>query len=173
MNNLAVHWDLDDLSSTFCDPGLGRGAVAPDGLLVSAQPCLATLIPVDMWPVFTVHTWSMGRPRKFERRKQVTFSVGEGEYKWIELQAGGNVSNWCREQLLGDYSGVESVPEVSSAAANIEMVPVEKATSAAMIVDRTVKEVAVTEARRTKRICKHGKEQGYNCWQCGGLARGE
>ena len=46
----------------------------------------------------------MGRPKKYEDRRQVTFSVDEPEYKWIELQAAGNVSQWCREQVLADMS---------------------------------------------------------------------
>jgi hypothetical protein len=52
----------------------------------------------------------MGRPRKFNERKQVSFSVDEAESKWIELQAGGNVSQWCREVVLADMpTGVAEV----------------------------------------------------------------
>jgi len=36
----------------------------------------------------------------FGARKAITVSLEEADYKWVELQAGGNVSGWARDRIL-------------------------------------------------------------------------
>lgn len=89
-----------------------------------------------------------------EERRRIVIYVGEADYKWIELQAGGNVSGWVREKIL---SGGESL--------KLEL-PVPD-------------EVTVSDYRERKpmssktKTCKHGTAKGWNCWQCGGIANVE
>jgi hypothetical protein len=43
-------------------------------------------------------------PRKiFSERKLLKVYLEQDEWKWIELQAGDSISEWCREKLLEDY----------------------------------------------------------------------
>jgi hypothetical protein len=37
--------------------------------------------------------------------------VDEAEWKWIELQAGGNMSQWCRERILSTEEVMPLEPE--------------------------------------------------------------
>lgn len=75
----------------------------------------------------------------------------ESELKWIELQAHGNVSKWCRERIIEDCP-VSSVREDAAIPAPDRREPV------ARQVDGT-------------KQCVHGTLKGYRCWQCGGLAK--
>jgi hypothetical protein len=45
--------------------------------------------------------------KKFDTRKSLTVHLEEAELKWVELQADGNISEWCREKLLADFNGAE------------------------------------------------------------------
>jgi hypothetical protein len=33
-------------------------------------------------------------------RRRIVIYLGEADAKWIELQAAGNVSSWCRDRIL-------------------------------------------------------------------------
>jgi hypothetical protein len=106
----------------------------------------------------------MGRPRRFENRKQVTFSVSEAEYKWIELQASGNISQWCHEQVLADYDGAEPRRADVSHQREANSGRVEVPISAEM-------PTAPNPSKKQGSVCKHGTAKGYNCWQCGSVAK--
>lgn len=50
---------------------------------------------------------------KFENgRKVIKVYLDETDYKWVELQAAGNVSGWCRERVLAGRS-THLPPDVS------------------------------------------------------------
>jgi hypothetical protein len=106
--------------------------------------------------LFSVYTPEMGRPRLCEDRRQVTFSLSEADYKWVELQAHGNVSKWCRERILSERNqdhrsnDVPRSPEVP-------------------VVQRSVG--APERHSASGKTCEHGTAKGYRCWQCGGLAK--
>lgn len=58
--------------------------------------------------------------RMFTSRKTISVHVEESEYKWIELQASGNMSEWCREIILGvmpERSGTD-IPAVHGGVAS-------------------------------------------------------
>lgn len=87
--------------------------------------------------------------KQFESRKAVTIYLDEADYKWVELQSGGNISGWCRERILAlDKPKEEKGP--------VAIKPTKK---------------LVVEEPTQKKGCQHGKEKGYHCWQCGGLAQ--
>lgn len=103
--------------------------------------------------------------KQFESRKAVTIYLDEADYKWVELQSGGNVSGWCRERILAvavippytDFGGTEAF--YGSKEKDI-VVP---------LAVKPAKKLVVEEPTQ-KKVCRHGKEKGYHCWQCGGLA---
>lgn len=114
----------------------------------------------------------MGRPRLFENRKQITFSLSESEYKWVELQAGGNVSAWCREQVLEEFNGAK--PRRVEAVQRREAY---KARTGTVDVPTTAEMPTVPNpSRRVNCVCghpkiKHGGFNGCcqeNVCQCGG-----
>jgi hypothetical protein len=41
------------------------------------------------------------------------------------------------------------------------------------ILEKGVVTEKVENAPKPKKTCKHGKEKGYHCWQCGGVAQVE
>lgn len=106
--------------------------------------------------------------KKFADRKLVKVYLEEAEYKWIELQASGNISHWCREQMLADYSGAERPAQAGSdlqavrVGENPPPIPVEPSPSERATAPNPSKKV---------KVCAHGTEKGYNCWQCGGIAK--
>jgi hypothetical protein len=99
--------------------------------------------------------------RKYDDRKHVTVYFDEPEYKWVELQAAGNISAWCREKLLEGRTNhrAEDLPQ----------------SRAVRVAERRVAadEVAGgprTSDKRAAKTCAHGVKKGVHCWQCGGMA---
>lgn len=46
--------------------------------------------------------------RKYGERKAVTVYMDEAQYKWVELQAEGNMSEWCLERILATMPAHEA-----------------------------------------------------------------
>jgi len=107
---------------------------------------------------------------KFTARKTISVHLEEAEWKWIVLQSDGNVSEWCREQLLADYEngGVQDVREVAEVhvSGGRERYPERISQLDIPVVGETR---PGTGKDRTK-VCKHNVGKGWRCWQCGGLA---
>lgn len=36
-----------------------------------------------------------------EERRRIVIYVSEADWKYLDLQAGGNLSSWCRDKLVG------------------------------------------------------------------------
>lgn len=53
--------------------------------------------------------------RKFTERRRVAVYLDEDEWKWVELQASGNVSEWCRERILTERQEVSKTVSVTKA----------------------------------------------------------
>ena len=94
---------------------------------------------------------------KFTARKTISVHVEEAEWKWIELQADGNVSEWCRELLLADYPA-----DLIGAQVEVEEAPKRR---------RVV--VKGKKAENPKKSCRHGKTVGEYCGFCYGPAKME
>lgn len=108
----------------------------------------------------------MGRPIKHQDRKAVTVYLSEAEYKWVELQADGNLSDWCREKVLAGKQ-TEELQDALVAEHRRNHPEFEPAFEAA---GEMAKNVA-KDIRNLLKTCVHGRARGYNCWQCGGLAK--
>jgi len=107
-------------------------------------------------PLNTLYTPEMGRPRLCENRRQVTFSLSEADYKWVELQAHGNVSKWCRERILSDRNPDHREADVPRARA----------------VSAGAGSAGTSERHSASgKTCEHGTKKGYRCYNCGGLAK--
>lgn len=96
------------------------------------------------------------------RKKLITLKVDETEHlKWQEQakRAGVSFSELVRLKMNG---GV--VAENSS---NSAVRPV----SDASVLQRGVVTAGGPVEPRKGGVCKHGTAKGYNCWQCGGIAK--
>jgi hypothetical protein len=83
--------------------------------------------------------------------------------KWKE-RSGGNLSGWIRERCNGgcgkDMGGTDTVPVVERGIGAGERSELADAR----------KSVRGVEKAKGK-SCVHGIAKGWNCWQCGGLAK--
>jgi hypothetical protein len=128
-------------------------------------------------PVLT--TAQKGRPRKFDKRKAVTIYVSEADWKWIRLQSGElSVSEWCGEVLLSKVRGQQGTEAILAEYeknhpehAEIDRAALSMTKGVAEQLHAIIKE-AVKPVKKVK-TCAHGKEKGYHCWQCRGLANVE
>ena len=116
---------------------------------------------IDMPTVHTVNTVDMGRPKKHEGRKAITVYLSESEYKWVVLQAPGNVSQWVHDLIAKQMVIHDHFDKLASDSPKEEVrASVEKV-------------AALSKTKKPVRTCTHGVEKGYHCWQCRGLANVE
>lgn len=101
---------------------------------------------------------------------------------------GRTVVEWARETLLGELNGASREDHAVRSARKPRSVrrgpdPHEHAIAVAQALDAgsnpecnpvAGRADAVDDVRRAKaKVCVHGRPQGFNCWQCGGIAKAE
>lgn len=105
---------------------------------------------------------------QFEQRKMVKVYLDEAEYKWVELQANGNISRWGRERLLAE---MVSVPNDNREAVARAPLKAQIRSMGAESTSQVVADPTPTAPTKKSKECAHGKGRGLHCWQCGGLAK--
>lgn len=79
-------------------------------------------------------------------------------------KAGMSLSAWMRERCNGGAD--------KNVSGNRDVRVARRRADKAAGIPRVVEEVVERVAKKVK-TCVHGKERGWNCWQCGGVARVE
>lgn len=108
--------------------------------------------------------------KQFDTRKRIAVYVSAEEYAAIEARAEGNASGYARKVLLASIQDVPKTPDVR--AGEREPMPVESTATrdTRRIMDRLPLLGEQVKGSGRAKTCVHGKEKGYHCWQCGGLA---
>jgi hypothetical protein len=86
---------------------------------------------------------------------RINLSVSKAEHELIKARAGHEpVSTYCKRIVLASSGEViEDQPKVSRV-----RLPV-------------AGEANASKHSRNAKACIHGTSKGYNCWQCGGMAK--
>ena len=88
-----------------------------------------------------------------------------GEWQKRASGEGKSLSEWMRERCNQDREDMPRLPEVRVGRRSVvSRLPVAGGAEAAA-------ECVPVEEHPKVASCKHGRPRGFNCWQCGGLAK--
>lgn len=99
-------------------------------------------------------TESVRTPSKSERLLVRTTADELSKWKESAARDGMILSEWVRETLNAQCGPVDLGESVAS-------------TESEIVTGAPVRTKTPKEPKR----CQHGTEQGWNCWQCGGMAK--
>jgi len=99
--------------------------------------------------------------KQFTDRRIVKIYLDEPDWKWVEMHSDGNMSRWCREQVLEGRSDNHRAVVLQSGG-EVRRVKGRKPDAAGSVEDGPI---------RSGKFCAHGIEKGWRCWQCGGPAK--
>jgi hypothetical protein len=142
------------------------------------NPIINTYPKYEIKEVYHERRYRIVNTRALTNRHPVTFYLSEADYKWVQLQASGNLSHWCREKIL------ESVPKRSESGENGESgdhreVVSEQGGEVRPAMGREpdasghseVSRKAVRRSGLPGAVCVHGTKVGEYCGFCFGPAK--
>lgn len=93
----------------------------------------------------------------FSTRKVLSIYIDEAEYRWIELQAGGNISEWCRRKLMAERERGEDLVGESQTI---------RASDVPGTGEVPRRKRGTRSAGGVKGACEHGVSPGHWCLRC-------